>query len=353
MGVGLKSNLHSTYIQLTTHLALQVEARYKTAMQFSSFTPHRWMRNRHLQTIVPSKWRRLPAVPINRIRYELDDGDFLDLDVLPSEQGPVVLLVHGLEGSSQSQYIQAMLWRLHRIHWAGVAMNLRGCSGELNRTARSYHSGETEDLSRVIDWIEQHFPQRPIALVGYSLGGSMALNWLAKHATDKRIKAACAVSVPYELDRCADVMDQGFARLYREHFLSQLKDKVARKRKIIEASGHPVDFDAVARARSFWEFDEHAIAPIHGFDSARHYYEVCSARPKLGDIRHPTLLIHALDDPFMRPETPPTIDELPDSVHALMVEKGGHIGFVHHGHQGADFGWLDRQIMRFLKTRMG
>lgn len=311
------------------------------------------MRNPHLQTIVPSQLRSLPKTPIHRETFTLPDGDFIDVDYTDNASGPVLILLHGLEGSTESQYIQAMLNQAHRAGWQGVGMHFRGCSGRDNSLPRSYHSGDIEDFHELLLALHVKYPHRKFAAAGYSLGGSVILNWLATHNESKLLDAACAVSVPYELATCASRMNQGFSRVYRNHFMKTLRDKVRRKAPLLAQHKVDIDLRAIEDSNDFWVFDHHVTAKLHGFRDAEDYYRSCSSKPKLKSINIPTLLIHSLDDPFMHPHCVPQPEDLSDAVELELTQHGGHLGFV----SGSiplrpRYDWLETRMMHFLKEKL-
>lgn len=258
-----------------------------------------------------------------------------------------MLLLHGLEGSSQSAYLQGQIRALQATGVQSVVMHFRGCSGEPNRLPRTYHSGETEDLDRVVRWLRRHWPERPRGVVGYSLGGNVLLKWLGERGYDAPVSAAVAVSVPMELAACAERMERGFSRIYLWRLVGSLRRKVLEK---YARSPTPLDLDRVRHARGFREFDNLVTAPLHGFSSADDYYRRCSSRGFLAGIRRPTLIVHALDDPFMTPSVLPDASSLPRHVTLELSPHGGHVGFV----EGAgplglrpDY-WLERRVPAFI-----
>ncbi len=321
----------------------------------SDFRPPRWLSNPHLQTLWPTLTRRIALPPRRCERLTTPDGDFLELDWC-GHRGPLVLILHGLAGSSRSHYVLGLQWALLRQGWRSVALNFRGCGRQPNRTARCYHSGETGDL----DWVYRHLrrlePRTPIAAVGYSLGGNVLLKWLGERGDDLELFAACAVSVPLVLSRCADAMDRGFARLYRNRLLSELKTYMATKIRHLEELGLADEADKLkalgdlSRRRSFREYDDRVIAKLYPFRDAEDYYRRCSSRRFLGHIRTPTLLIQSRDDPFMYPDVIPSPEETAPAVRLEITSRGGHVGFIAAGDRGIEY-WLERRIPRFLRRQ--
>ena len=314
-----------------------------------SFEPAWWCRDPHLQTLWPSWFGPRLAFALRRERVELPDGDFLDIDWTPGTHGPIVLLLHGLQGSVQSPYARALLRTFDRHGWRGAIMHFRGCSGEPNRLARSYHSGETEDLAYVVDLIRRREGAVPIAVVGVSLGGGVLLNWLGKTGVQSPLAAAVAVSVPFLLGRAADRLDLGFSRLYQSHLLRSLRRAVEQKRRRIHL---PLAVHDLAQLKCFRDFDTHVTAPLHGFRDAEHYYAAASCRQFLKGITVPTLLIQALDDPFMTPDVIPEPAELPTCVTLDLQRHGGHAGFVGGKWPWRARYWLTERIPAYLVAHL-
>lgn len=312
------------------------------------FRPAWWLHNAHLQTLFPYLLRPLPRIALRRERVDLPDGDFLDLDWTEGESGPIVLVLHGLEGSSKSKYARGLLRAVHRRGWRGVVMNFRGCSGEPNRRPRSYHSGETGDPGFIIRLLRQRHPESPLAVVGYSLGGNVLLKWLAEQGDAAPIDAAVAVSVPYRLADSANRLLRGFSRIYQQRLVKNLCDSFRRKRERIAM---PID-PPLDRIRTFWDFDTMVTAALHGFRDADHYYSTVSSRQYLKLIRKPVLCIHASDDTFMFPKTVPEPSELSATVRLELAEHGGHVGFVGGAWPWSPRYWLEERIPEYLATQL-
>jgi predicted alpha/beta-fold hydrolase len=282
-------------------------------------------------------------------RLELPDGDFLDLDWTAGERGPIALVLHGLEGSSASHYASGLLAAIVRQGWRGVVMHFRGCGGQPNRLARSYCAGDTADIGHVVDWLHWREPAAPLAAVGYSLGGNALLKWLGKTDIDPPLHAAVAVSVPFLLDTCARRLGRGFSRLYQFHLLRELR--CSYRQKFHYRSDGPVRLDELAALQDFYAFDDRITAPLHGYAGVHDYYARASCRPYLQRIRIPTLILHALDDPFMLPDAVPAAAELAASVHLELSHHGGHVGFVAGRWPWRAEYWLERRIPAFLAER--
>ena len=321
-----------------------------------SFQPAAWLPGPHLQTVSGRLLRRPRAAAIERVRVETPDGDFVDVDVGPDPgvQGPVVLILHGLEGSSRRAYVRMAAAALARRGMLPVAMNCRACSGVPNRLTRFYHSGDTGDPGHVLESIRERFPGRPIGALGFSLGGNMLLRLLAElgGSAPDDLRGAVAVSVPYDLAQGADMLEKGvMGRLYSGYFLRSLRRKIRWKASILR---DVIDVPRALSARTIRAFDDAATAPLHGFPGASEYYERASSGPVLSEIRVPTYLIHAKDDPFLPVEALPK-DALRANpwLLAAFSERGGHVGFVESvGPGGASF-WAEEEAARYLAELLG
>ena len=289
--------------------------------------------------------RRSPRLSFQRERLELPDGDFIDLDWTENNNGPIVIVLHGLEGSSASPYARGLLRAMENRGWRGVVMHFRGCSGAPNRLARSYHSGDTGDLAYLIEVLRRREPRTPLATVGFSLGGNVLLKWLGKSGERAPLCAAVAVSVPYVLHCAADRLQQGFSQVYQWQLMRSLRRTVAEKRKRMQM---PLKIYDLSALKNFRDFDEHVTAPLHGFTSAEHYYTASSSRQYLNGIAVPTLLLHARDDPFMTEAAIPRDDELSETVTLELSAHGGHVGFVAGTWPWQPRYWLEERIPAYL-----
>ncbi|OGI54669.1 MAG: alpha/beta hydrolase [Candidatus Muproteobacteria bacterium RIFCSPHIGHO2_02_FULL_60_13] len=309
------------------------------------FQPAWWCRGPHAQTLWARLVRQAPEIRFWRERLELPDGDFIDLDWSEHGSGPIVIVLHGLEGSSDSPYARGIMQAIERRGWRGVIMHFRGCSSEPNRLARSYHSGDTGDLSHFINTLRRREPRTPLATVGFSLGGNVLLKWLGKAGGAAPLRAAVAVSVPYVLRGAAERLNHGFSRLYQWQLLRSLRGTVVEKRRRIKL---PLNIQDLSTLKSFRDFDEYDTAPLHGFDGADHYYTVSSSRQYLKGITVPTLLLHARDDPFMTEKAIPGQNELSESVVLEVSTHGGHVGFVAGAWPWRARYWLEERIPAYL-----
>lgn len=319
-------------MQSIGHGMTQGKGRAATAVD--AFRPAVWLPGPHAQTIAGRLLRRPTPPPFLRERLDTPDGDFLDIDFPPeppgtSDDSPLVLLLHGLEGSARRGYAINVYRALaaHGIRAAGL--NFRSCSGEPNRTPRFYHSGDTEDIRFVLDFLRDRFPRAPLGTIGFSLGGNALLKFLGEEGEAAQPKVACAVavSVPYDLRAGADQLDATrMGRFYTGVFLKSLLQKADAKAALLVDR---CDVERLRAARSFRDFDDAVTAPLHGFDGAEDYYRRSSSHQFLPAIRVPTLLLHAADDPFLPgrhfPRQPVASNPY---LTALVTARGGHVGFI-------------------------
>lgn len=317
------------------------------------FRPAWWLRNAHAQTLAGKYLRPGAAFALERRRIDTPDGDFLDLDFgpEPAPDSPLVVVLHGLEGSARREYVSMMLRELFHRGLRGVGMNFRGCGGEPNRVARCYHSGDTDDLAHVVARLRLRHPGRPIGAAGFSLGGNVLLKYLGERGHQSAIGAAVTVSVPFDLPRCAEHLSSGFTgRTYGGFFLRSLRRKVRAKRHLLDGE---VDVERTLAARTIRDFDEAFTAPLHGFLGAEDYYNRADARAYLDHIRVPVLLMQARDDPFL-----PRGADLEAMVAAnshlatAFTDRGGHLGFVEGALPWRPRFWAEREAARFLALEL-
>ncbi len=309
----------------------------------SQFKPAWWCHNPHLQTLWPLAVKP-PRPALTRERIELPDGDFIDLDWTTNKNDPVVLVIHGLEGSANSHYARRILPALTRERLRGVFMHFRGCSEEPNRLPRAYHSGETGDLQFIFDLLSNR-GDRPQAIIAYSLGGNVLLKWLGEQENNAPDIKAVAVSVPFVLSELANHMNKGFPRIYQRHLVKSLQKTFEAKANVVDL---PLTTGQITNLHSFWEFDDKVTAPLHGFANAKEYYAKSSSRQFLNKIKTPTLVIQSKDDPFMSPRAIPDEHELSNSVTLELSDHGGHVGFISGGTPKRPQFWLENRIVEYL-----
>lgn len=314
----------------------------------TSFKPAWWCRNRHLQTLWPVFFRRRLRPKVRRERLELPDGDFIDLDWTLNANGPIVIILHGLEGSSHSHYARGLLDLLPRKGYRAVVMHFRGCSGEPNRLARAYHSGDTGDIDFLVRTLKAREPNTPLVTIGFSLGGNALLKWLSEQGSQAPVKCAVAVSVPFLLHQSTLHMQRGFARIYQWYLLKSLKRNLSRKAVNFDL---PASSDEIRRMTNFYDFDDRITGPLHGFSGAMHYYTSSSSRQYLQKIQVPTLIIHAEDDPFMHAKVIPNADEISAAITFDLYRHGGHVGFVYGRWPWKPRYWLEERILEWLVRR--
>jgi len=302
------------------------------------FRPGWWIRSAHLQTVWGRATRPRRLVAYRREVWETPDGDDLVLDWLDSAPGtPIVIALHGLEGSSYSVYIQGLLALTARRGWRGVAINFRSCArdhrrlGQIlwNRRPRLYHSGDTADLDFVVRTLAAREPVTPLFAFGASLGGNVLAKWLGENPGQRAVAAAAVVSAPFDLSASARHMEKGLGRFYTESFLGTLRPKALEAAHRFPEAAAKIDLRRTREAKTFWEFDDAANAPLHGFAGADDYYARASSLPFLTAITTPTLCLSATDDPFL----PPTCLErarvaASSAIEFVTTARGGHIGFV-------------------------
>ncbi|EAR54616.1 hypothetical protein SKA34_00270 [Photobacterium sp. SKA34] len=318
----------------------------------SQFTPASGLQNPHIQTLLPRFVRRQPLFTPVTQRLTTPDDDFLDLAWTESptdDSKPLMILFHGLEGSFRSPYANGLLYAAKQQGWLGVMMHFRGCSGELNRQPRGYHSGEVSDARFFITWLREQFPQRPFIAVGVSLGGNMLINYLAKYGDDSDLIAAQAVSPPLNLASCSARIQQGFSKIYQQYLLSSMKRTMA-KRITLHQDKMPITHLQLEAINTVWQFDQHITAPLHGFIDADDYYQRCSGLKQLNLISTPLRIIHAKDDPFMTESVIPS-QPLPSNIDYNLYDKGGHVGFVSGSIFKPTF-WLEHSIPTWFKTKL-
>ncbi|MEW6348106.1 MAG: alpha/beta fold hydrolase [Thermodesulfobacteriota bacterium] len=294
----------------------------------SSYRAPLCFRNGHIQTVCASLFRKVPGARYRRRRIQTPDGDFLDLDVSSTGATKAAVVLHGLEGDSERAYVRGMVRALNRAGWDAVAMNFRGCSGEINRRLRFYHSGSTDDLDTVVSHLIAERSYSDLALVGFSLGGNVVLRYLGERGPDvpERIRGAVAFSVPCELVTGAKVFEAPANTLYLKRFLRMLRGKIREKTRLFPQLITDEGFETI---KNFKDFDDRYTAPIHGFLDAEDYWRQTSSKPLLDRISVPTLLVNAADDPFLSPECYPAAEaEQNPSFFLEIPRNGGHVGFV-------------------------
>jgi predicted alpha/beta-fold hydrolase len=306
-----------------------------------------------VQTIWGPLFRR-GRIRSRRERIATSDGDFVDLDWADEAPpgSPLVLVLHGLEGSSQSHYAVGLMRQAVARGWRAVTLNFRSCSGELNRRLPFYHSGHTDDLDEVVALLTSRERGLRLGIVGVSLGGNVLLKWLGERGAEAPVAGAVAISVPFDLASCARVLDRGpRCWVYTANFLRTMRTKVIDKAARDPEMARMVDLAELRRTRTFARYDRLVTAPLNGFADEHDYWRRASSGPYLARIRRPTLLVNALDDPIVPPGALPRFADLPPAVHAEFPAHGGHAGFI-EGWPWRVRSWAERRALEFLADGM-
>ena len=319
--------------------------------KISTYRPPLWLRGGHAQTVYALVLKG--SIPtMTRHRWETPDGDFIDVDFLPARAGaPLVVLFHGLEGSARSHYARALMRALDARGWNGAVVHFLGCSGEPNRLPRAYHSGDWPEIDWVLRRMRTLYSDAPLFAVGISMGGNALLKWLGKleRVATAVIDGAASVCAPVDLAAAGRALERGFNRVYTRHFLRTLKPaalaKLARFPGLYERQ-------RLVAACTLYDFDDVVTAPLHGFQGASDYWLRASAKPWLGRIRVPTLLLNARNDPFLPAEFLPRENEVSRDVLCEFPADGGHVGFVSGPFPG-HIDWLPARLMAFFAPLSG
>ena len=318
----------------------------------SEFQPPWWLSNRQAQTFYPQfPWARPKRLKLRRETLELPDGDATAVDwpikgdELPSS-APLLVILHGLEGSAESSYARMLMHAACQHGWRSCVLHSRDCGDYRNRLPRRYHAGETNDIRYFLEQVGERGLDGPIFAVGYSLGGNILLKYLGETAENTPLSAAAAVCAPLDLHQCSDALNTGFSKIYQYYLIKRMKDSVTRK-----FNKHTAAFDwkRAMNAKTFAQFDDAVTAPLHGFENMQDYYDRCSSGQFLKHIKLPTLLINALDDPFMTPAVIPPEEQLSDQVTIELADSGGHVGFVAGGTPWRPRFYLPPRIIEFLE----
>lgn len=320
------------------------------------YRPAWWVPGAHAQTLWGKFFRRPPAIHARTERWDTPDGDFIDIYRFDAAAGaPRLFLLHGLEGTVRSHYVAGFFREAERRGWAADLLVFRGCGSELNRARRFYHSGETTDLAFALRRVLDEHPSSPIVAAGVSLGGNVLLKYLGELGEDapRRLVAAGAVSVPFDLERGSRFLSRGFSRVYDRHFLRSLRRKAAKK-----LVRYPDLFDRAAlhRARTIYDFDDVVTAPVHGFANAHDYYSRSSSLRWLERIRRPTLLLSAIDDPFLPAVVLDEVSAIASEnpfLHLEFTPRGGHVGFVSGRAPWRPQYYAEWRICEFLANHFG
>ena len=316
------------------------------------FNPPFYFSNKHIQTLYPAIFRKVPSINIEKEIFELSDGDFIECAWCEkptlTSNSPIVLLFHGLEGSYKSPYIKGIMLALKKVGLSSVIVHFRGCGDKENRKARAYNSGDTSDAKEYLSHLKILYPNNSLHAIGYSMGGNVLLKLVAEYGDYSPLKSAISISAPMQLNISADTINKGFSRIYQYHLLKSLKQTLIKKYDKHQMEDL-INFkkENIKDIKSIWEFDEIYTSKIDGFSTASNYYKLSSSKQYLKNITIPTLIIHSLDDPFMSKDILPSKEELSSSIKLEVYKNGGHVGFV-SGNLFKPVYWLEERIVEWF-----
>lgn len=312
------------------------------------YKPPFFLFNAHLETIYPALFRKVNLISYQRERFELPDGDFLDLDWLKQQSRKLIIIQHGLEGNTSRGYIKGMAKIFFENGFDVLTWNFRGCGEEMNRLLRFYHSGATEDLKAVIEYTQSLARYEEISLVGFSLGGNLTLKYLGECAPPAVVKSAAVFSVPLDLHASCLKISKPSNIIYSRRFLNSLKLKIETKARTLK----DLEIKHLKTIRTLIEFDDAYTAPLHGYKNARDYYDRCSSLNFLKSITIPTLVVNTLNDPFLSKECFP-VAELANHpfVRLEVYNRGGHVGFAQFNSGGIY--WSEQRALDWITTHGG
>lgn len=320
------------------------------------FRPAKRLVNAHLQTAAGRYGRCKEGIVFHRRRLNTPDGDFVDIDFpevagyLPAETAPIVLVLHGLEGSARASYAYDAYRQLAQRGIRAVGLNYRSCSGTLNQTAYTYHAGFTDDVHLVVQQLAAWFPAAPLGAIGFSLGANILLKYLGEQGRQCRLQTAVAISPPFFIERSIHGQHQAFSHVYGRYFMRALRRKIAKRAPLL---ADKVDVAQLLQAQTFRELDQQLTIPLYGFRDLADYWQQCSSGHYVADIGVPTLIIRSLDDPVFDPmDVPYSLLRGNKQLTAVVTPHGGHVGFA-AGEWGQLQWWAERQAARFLAAHFG
>ncbi|HOQ12899.1 MAG TPA: alpha/beta fold hydrolase [Spirochaetota bacterium] len=311
----------------------------------SSYRPPILLKNNHVQTVVPTLFRKVDGINYTRERISTPDGDFIDIDISSISSDKALILSHGLEGNSQRHYIKGMIKAFHNAGYDGIAFNMRGCSGVPNKRPETYHSGKTEDLHTVIQYILKHKNYKEISLVGFSLGANLTLKYVGEMGSTlhSKVKSAVAISAPCDLISSSIELHKAKNYIYAKRFLISLLKKMDEKRDIIP----PEIWEKRNSIKTLRDFDNVFTAPLNGFRDAEDYWKKCSCKNFLSGITIPALIINSADDPILGTECYPIKEAQSNKNLFLEITKhGGHMGYITFSDDGQY--WHERRTVQFI-----
>ena len=310
----------------------------------SEYQPSFLFKSGHFNSIYSHISRRTESCTFDRKRIQTPDDDFLDIDFVHTGSSQLIVLFHGLEGSSDSSYIKEFANGFSQLDYDIAAMNYRGCSGEMNRQLRLYHSGSTDDIHTVLTEITKGYDR--VYLIGFSLGGNMCLKYLGEQVYDipSVVQGCVSISPPTDLESCSLQIMKRQNWIYEKRFLTSLADKVKQKEKQFPGK---VPLSKLSEAKRIYSFDDMFVAPMHGFKNAKDYYQQCSSKQFLSNITHPSLILTSIDDPFLSKAAIPVKEAQQNSLIYLYPCKfGGHVGFHQKGNRKS---WMLEKSIEFIQ----
>lgn len=322
----------------------------------SPFEAPWWFRNAHFQTLYSTlSWGRPSSLKIKREILDLPDGDITAVDWVQNielnESTPLLIILHGLEGSSESSYVKMLMEEAFKKKWQCCVLHFRDCGNCENKHPRRYHAGDTEDIKYFIEYLKSKKnsinSKAPLLAAGYSLGGNVLLKYLGENRSKAPLRAAVAVSTPLNLHISSDTLKSFKSCIYQRYLVNKLKKSVYKK---FGKSTTYFNLNKLRKAKTFYEFDDLITSRLHGFNNANDYYSKCSSTNYLRYIDCPTLIINALDDPFMRPEGIPAINKLSDNIILEVSKNGGHVGFIEGGTLRKPRFYLPKRIISFMES---
>ncbi len=302
----------------------------------------------HLQSVYPSLFRKIDSSFYSRERITTPDEDFLDIDLSRQGNKKLAIISHGLEGSSHRAYVAGMVKAFNTRNWDVLAWNFRSCSGEPNLQFKIYHNGDTDDLNTVVMHALTNYDYDEIALIGFSMGGNITLSYLGKHADSlsSKISGSVVFSVPCHLASSSMELAKPRNKIYMVRFLKMLYKKVKQKEKQFPER---ISSEGYSNIKNFYDFDNRYTAPIHGFKDAEDYWEKCSSIKFIKDIKIPTLIVNAANDPFLPDECYP-VEETRNHKHVNLEipRSGGHVGFITFDASGEY--WSEKRAVSFISS---
>ena len=322
----------------------------------SPFEAPWWFRNAHFQTLYSTfSWGNTSSFKIKREILNLPDGDITAVDWIQNikltENTPILIILHGLEGSSESSYVKMLMEEAFKKKWQCCVLHFRDCGNCENKFPRRYHAGDTEDIRYFIECLKSKKSsinnKAPLLAAGYSLGGNVLLKYLGENQTKAQLTAAVAVCTPLNLHISSETLKSFKSCIYQKYLINKLKKSIYKK---FDKSTTYFNFNKLKSVKTFYEFDDLITSQLHGFKNADDYYSKCSSTNYLPYIDCPTLIINSLDDPFMKPQGIPAMNKLSENITLEISKKGGHVGFIEGGSLRKPRFYLPKRIIGFMES---